>query len=40
MWGEEKARQMLAAAGFGGVEVKQLPHDFINNFYVARKAAR
>ena len=40
MWGEAKAREMLAAAGFVGVEVKQLPHDFINNFYLARKGAR
>jgi 2-polyprenyl-3-methyl-5-hydroxy-6-metoxy-1,4-benzoquinol methylase len=38
MWGEEKAREMLAAAGFTSVEVRQLAHDFINNFYVARKS--
>jgi 2-polyprenyl-3-methyl-5-hydroxy-6-metoxy-1,4-benzoquinol methylase len=38
MWGEEKAREMLAEAGFGSVEVKQLPHDFINNYYTARKS--
>lgn len=37
MWGDEKAREMLAVAGFKGVEVRQLPHDFINNFYVATK---
>jgi hypothetical protein len=40
MWGEEKAVVMLAAAGFKEVEVRQLPHDFMNNFYVARKGAR
>jgi 2-polyprenyl-3-methyl-5-hydroxy-6-metoxy-1,4-benzoquinol methylase len=40
MWGEEKAVEMLAAAGFKEVEVRQLPHDFMNNFYVARKGAR
>ena len=40
MWGEEKACEMLAAAGFNDVEVRQLPHDFMNNFYVARKGAR
>jgi 2-polyprenyl-3-methyl-5-hydroxy-6-metoxy-1,4-benzoquinol methylase len=40
MWGEEKACEMLAAAGFESVEVRQLPHDFMNNFYVARKGAR
>ena len=37
MWGEEKARRMLAEAGFAVVEVKQLPHDFINYYYIARK---
>ena len=37
MWGEEKAREMLGDAGFGSVEVRQLPHDFINNYYIARK---
>ena len=40
MWGEEKALEMLAAAGFRSVDVRQLPHDFMNNFYVARKDAR
>jgi 2-polyprenyl-3-methyl-5-hydroxy-6-metoxy-1,4-benzoquinol methylase len=39
MWGAEKACEMLAAAGFVGVEVRQLPHDFMNNFYTARKGA-
>ena len=37
MWGEERARRMLAGAGFASVEVKQLPHDFINYYYIARK---
>lgn len=37
MWGEEKAKEMLGEAGFGSVEVRQLPHDFINNYYIARK---
>jgi ubiquinone/menaquinone biosynthesis C-methylase UbiE len=34
MWGEETALQMLAAAGFANVEVKQLAHDVFNNFYI------
>lgn len=34
MWGEEKARQMLGEAGFTGVEVTQLPHDFQNNYFI------
>ena len=38
MWGAEKALEMLADAGFESVEVKQLPHDFMNNFYVSRKS--
>jgi 2-polyprenyl-3-methyl-5-hydroxy-6-metoxy-1,4-benzoquinol methylase len=36
-WGEEQALALLAEAGFGDVEVKQLPHDIINNYYIARK---
>ena len=38
MWGEEKAREMLAEAGFAKVEVKQLPHDFANSYYVVTKS--
>ncbi len=37
MWGEEKAREMLKEAGFKKIEVKTLPHDFQNCFYVNRK---
>jgi 2-polyprenyl-3-methyl-5-hydroxy-6-metoxy-1,4-benzoquinol methylase len=37
MWGEETAVEMLAAVGFSHVQVKQLPHDIMNNFYIARK---
>jgi len=37
MWGEEKARQMLVEAGFNSVEMKQLPHDFLNYYYIAKK---
>jgi SAM-dependent methyltransferase len=36
MWGE-KAREMLREAGFAKVEVKQLPHDFANSYYVVTK---
>ncbi len=36
-WGEEKALEMLAEVGFEDVEVKQLPHDIMNNYYIARK---
>jgi 2-polyprenyl-3-methyl-5-hydroxy-6-metoxy-1,4-benzoquinol methylase len=37
MWGEEKALEMLEEAGFGQVEVRQLPHDFQNSYYIAKK---
>jgi 2-polyprenyl-3-methyl-5-hydroxy-6-metoxy-1,4-benzoquinol methylase len=37
MWGEEKAKEMLKEAGFGGVEVERLPHDIANSYFVARK---
>lgn len=35
MWGEQKAKQMLADVGFTNVEVKQLPHDVMNNYFIA-----
>jgi SAM-dependent methyltransferase len=37
MWGEELAVDMLRDAGFRQVEVRQLAHDFQNNFYLMRK---
>jgi SAM-dependent methyltransferase len=37
MWGAETAQRMLAEAGFGKVEVKSLPHDVINFYYIARR---
>lgn len=36
MWGEEKALEMLEAAGFKRVDIKQLDHDFQNNFYIVK----
>lgn len=36
-WGEEKALELLAEAGFDNADVKQLPHDIINNYYIALK---
>jgi 2-polyprenyl-3-methyl-5-hydroxy-6-metoxy-1,4-benzoquinol methylase len=35
MWGKEKAIEMLKEAGFKKVEVKQLPHDFQNYYYIS-----
>lgn len=37
MWGEEKATEMLTDAGFKTIKVEQLPHDILNNYYIARK---
>jgi 2-polyprenyl-3-methyl-5-hydroxy-6-metoxy-1,4-benzoquinol methylase len=39
MWGQEKALQMLAEAGFKQVEIKRLAHDFQNDYYIIRKSA-
>lgn len=36
-WGREKAVEMLAEAGFGRVEPRELPHDVLNDYYVAAK---
>jgi len=38
MWGEQKARELLAEAGFGQVEVKSVQGDIFNSFYIATKA--
>lgn len=35
-WGRELAETMLRDAGFANVEISQLPHDMINDYYVAR----
>ena len=37
MWGQEKALEMLAEAGFTNVEVKSLPHDLQNDYYICTK---
>jgi 2-polyprenyl-3-methyl-5-hydroxy-6-metoxy-1,4-benzoquinol methylase len=37
MWGEEKAEEMVKEAGFGQVEIKHLPHDFQNSYYIVMK---
>jgi 2-polyprenyl-3-methyl-5-hydroxy-6-metoxy-1,4-benzoquinol methylase len=36
MWGREQATALLRAAGFGAVEVHNLPHDGQNCYYVCR----
>jgi ubiquinone/menaquinone biosynthesis C-methylase UbiE len=37
MWGKGLATRMLADAGFGDVTVRELPHDALNDYYLARK---
>lgn len=37
MWGEEKAVEMMKAAGFTNVAMHHLDHDFMNTYYVATK---
>jgi ubiquinone/menaquinone biosynthesis C-methylase UbiE len=37
MCGSERAQRMLRDAGFGRVDLRQLPHDPINLYYVSRK---
>lgn len=37
MWGKELATDMLKQAGFTQVEIKELPHDPINYYYIVRK---
>jgi 2-polyprenyl-3-methyl-5-hydroxy-6-metoxy-1,4-benzoquinol methylase len=39
-WGEQKARAMLAAAGFAEVETAQVEGDPLNIYYIARKRKR
>ncbi len=36
-WGEQQARELLAEAGFGQVEIAKVDGDVLNNYYVARK---
>ena len=35
MWGQEKALEMLSAAGFAAVDVKRVEGDLMNNYYIA-----
>ena len=37
MWGREKALELIEEAGFSQIELKQLPHDFVNDYYIIRK---
>jgi len=37
MWGQETALQMLSDAGFAHVQIKQLDHDCLNDYYIVQK---
>ncbi|MGD1952791.1 MAG: class I SAM-dependent methyltransferase [Leptolyngbyaceae cyanobacterium] len=37
MWGREMAWEMLQATGFESIELKELAHDIMNDFYILRK---
>ena len=37
MWGKELACDMLKKAGFANIDIKELPHDPINYYYIIRK---
>lgn len=37
VWGEQKAREMLADAGFARVDVEAVEGDLFNSYYIARK---
>lgn len=37
MWGREKARDYLTNAGFGNIEIHELEHDILNDYYVMIK---
>jgi len=37
VWGEQKALEYLAAAGFGDVEVRKIDGDALNVYFIARK---
>jgi len=38
MWGRDTASRMLGEAGFQNVEIRQLDHDIMNDYYIVRKA--
>lgn len=38
MWGEERAHELLAEAGFGAVEVRQVEGDVLNVYYLAERS--
>ncbi|MEO0870234.1 MAG: methyltransferase domain-containing protein, partial [Cyanobacteria bacterium J06642_11] len=37
MWGREKNLELLQNAGFTHIDVEQLPHDVMNDYYIVTK---
>lgn len=37
MWGQETAQRMLSEAGFKRIEIKQLPQDLVEDYYIVHK---
>ena len=37
VWGEQKARELLGEAGFSNVDVKTVPGDIVNYYYIATR---
>ncbi len=37
VWGEQLAKQKLSEAGFNSVEIRKIPGDILNSYYIARK---
>jgi len=37
MWGEELAREMFSDAGFTNIDVRTIPGDRVNNYYICTK---
>lgn len=37
MWGEQKARELMAEAGFKKIDLRQVEGDIFNNYYIATK---
>lgn len=38
-WGVQKAREVFRDAGFSEVQVRTVPGDLVNNYYICRKSA-
>ena len=36
MWGEQKAQELFAEAGFNDVDIRYVDGDFMNSYYIAR----